>query len=174
MNSLLFGIVAITVSAVIVVLLFEMLMRWLRSVIIQRTNRQIIRRLVNIFRLVFYSFLVIVLLGIWGVNLVAILAGAGFLGIIIGLAVQQPLGNFFSGVYVVVSRIIKEGETISINAIGNNISVEGVVHHIGFAHTELIDKKGKLNIIPNNVIVSSILRRQHRHAVNTNNRSQRS
>ena len=152
----------IIINTIVFIAIFELLMRWLRKAIAAKGNEQIARRIINIFRLIFYCFLGIVELGIWGVDLVAILAGAGFLGIIIGLAVQQPLSNFFSGIYVVISRIVRRDDIISINCIGSGIIITGKVSHIGFSHTELIDKSGKLNVVPNNVLVSSILIRLNR------------
>jgi small conductance mechanosensitive channel len=163
MISVIGRVIVITITVVASVIVFEALMRWLRKAIESKSNRRNTRRVINIFRLIFYCFVAIVELGVWGVNLVAILAGAGFLGIIIGLAVQQPLGNFFSGVYIVISRIVKEGEVISVNAIGSNIMITGIVRHIGFSHTELLDSKGRLNIVPNNVLISSILTRLDGH-----------
>jgi small conductance mechanosensitive channel len=157
--SSLVAVVAIAVASVVV---FELIMRWLRKIIMIKGNVQVAARLINIFRIIFYAFIVIVELGVLGINLVAILAGAGFLGIIVGLAVQQPLGNFFSGVYVIVSRIVRRGDVISVNAIGSNITTDGTVSHIGFSHTVLIDKNGKLILVPNNVIISSILIRKNR------------
>jgi len=157
-----FRITIIAINTVILVVLFELLMRWLKKRITTKGNERIARNLVNFFRLMFYCFLGIVELGIWGVNLFSLLAGAGFLGIIIGLAVQQPLSNFFSGIYVVMSRIVRRDDVISINCIGNGIIITGRVSHIGFSHTELIDGTGKLNIVPNNVLVSSILIRNRR------------
>ncbi len=150
-------LVIIIINTVIAIFVFELIMRWLRKRIAAKGNERIARNLINFFRLIFYCFLAIVQLGIWGVNIVALLAGAGFLGIIIGLAVQQPLGNFFSGIYVVISRIVRRDDVITINCIGSGILITGKVCHIGFSHTELIDKAGKLNVVPNNVLVSSIL-----------------
>lgn len=150
-------ITIITTSVIVAVIIFEILMMWLRHAITLKTNKRSIKRLVNAFRLIFYVFLGIIELGVWGINIVAVLAGAGFLGIIVGLAVQVPLSNIFSGVYILTSKMVREDEKISINAVGSNINVTGVIKHIGFSYTEMIDSKGKLNIIPNNVIVSSIL-----------------
>jgi len=162
MDTLIFRIITVSVSALVAAIIFEIIMRWVRKKLMERTNKGIIRRLINVFRIVFYSFLGIVELGVWGVNLFALLAGAGFLGIIIGLAVQQPLGNAFSGMYILISKLVREGDHIGINAVGSNIIINGTVHHIGFSHTEIIDQKGKLNIVPNNVLISSILIRNKR------------
>jgi len=150
-------ITIITTSVIVAVIIFEILMMWLRHAITLKTNKRSIKRLVNAFRLVFYVFLGIIELGVWGINIVAVLAGAGFLGIIVGLAVQVPLSNIFSGVYILTSKMVREDEKISINAIGSNINITGVIKHIGFSYTEMVDSKGKVNIVPNNVMVSSIL-----------------
>jgi len=168
MVDVVFRIAIIIINTFILVVIFEFLMHLLRKRITAKGNKQMAGQVINIFRLIFYLFLVIVELGIWGANIISILAGAGFLGIIVGLAVQQPLSNFFSGIYVVISRIVRRDDVISINCIGSGIIITGKISHIGFSHTELIDKSGKLNVIPNNVLVSSILvrlDRAKRHAL---------
>jgi small conductance mechanosensitive channel len=162
MVDVVFRIAIIIINTVILIAIFEFLMRVLRKRITAKGNKRMAGQVINIFRLIFYSFLGIVELGIWGANILSILAGAGFLGIIIGLAVQQPLSNFFSGIYVVISRIVRRDDVISVNCIGSGIIITGKISHIGFSHTELIDKSGKLNVVPNNVLVSSILIRHDR------------
>lgn len=151
--------IAVIVASFVVVasILFEYGMRWFKKSF--GITNGIGRKAVMVIRLVFYSFVVLVAFGVMGINLVGLLAGAGFLGIIIGLAVQQPLGNAFGGIYIGISRLVREGDYIRINAIGSNIMTSGKVIHIGFSHTELLGDDKTIEYVPNNLIITSILRK---------------
>lgn len=153
----LYTIIIVVSFVVVASLLFEYVVRWFKKSF--KVTNGIGRKAVMILRIIFYSFIVLVAFGVMGINLVGLLAGAGFLGIIIGLAVQQPLGNAFGGIYIGISRLVKEGDYIRINAIGSNIMTSGKVIHIGFSHTELLDDNSIIKFIPNNLMITSILER---------------
>lgn len=127
-----------------------------------------IRKIMNLLRLVFYSFITIVGLGILGINLLGLLAGAGFLGIILGLALQTPMSNGFAGMYITLSKTLHEKDLVKINAIGSNIYTIGTVQHIGFSHTELLSEDGIIKLIPNNLILTSIIERHPNTKDDTN------
>lgn len=137
--------------------LFEYGMRILKRTVFANSNKSTGRKIVNLFRFIWYPFILIVVAGLLGLNLVGLLAGAGFLGIILGLALQAPMSNFFAGIYIALSRIVKEGDTVKVNSIGSNIFVEGVIHHIGLSHVELEIVDGIIKYIPNNLMITSII-----------------
>ena len=141
--------------------IFEYILRTLRRTVFTNGSASIGRKISNLFRLIFYPIVLILCLQIIGVNLVALLASAGFLGIILGLALQTPLSNAFAGVYISLSRMVKEGDTIRLNAIGSNIFTEGKIKHIGFSHLELLAADGSEKIIPNNLLLISILEKHN-------------
>ena len=54
----------------------------------------------------------LVILPIWGVNITSVLLGAGVLGLVLGLALQETLGNIFSGISILVEAPFKKNDLI--------------------------------------------------------------
>ena len=115
------------------------------------------RKLINSFRLIFYFFIGIIALGFLGINIYGLLALAGFLGIILGLALQNTISNWFSGIYLFVSKLVREGQLIKVSSLGSTNYIQGIVHHVGFSHTEIATVDGAIKFIPNNLLVTSII-----------------
>jgi small-conductance mechanosensitive channel len=66
----------------------------------------------NLFQLIAGIILVVFVFAIFGVDLTAALIGAGFLGIVLGLAAQQVLGNIFAGLSLFVSKPFEIGDHV--------------------------------------------------------------
>lgn len=82
---------------------------------------------------------------IMGYDVTVLLAGAGFLGIVVGFAAQSTLANFFAGIQILIDRPFKVGDMLSMD--GDLFEVK----HIGLRSTELLDSTNdQLVIIPNN------------------------
>ncbi len=90
-----------------------------------------------------YGISVLVILSIWKVDLAPALAGLGVSGLVFGLAFQEPLTNFLSGVLVLSTRKVFEGEVVEVGGI------PGVVDQVRMNSVHLITFDGKLVIIPN-------------------------
>ncbi|APT73392.1 mechanosensitive ion channel protein [Thermosipho melanesiensis] len=88
-------------------------------------------------------FAILVLLSIWNIDLLPYITGLGISGIIIGLALQEPLTNFVSGILVMTTRKLFEGEVVDVNGIS------GIVDQIKINHSYLKTFDGKLVLIPN-------------------------
>lgn len=91
-----------------------------------------------------------------GVNLVSALVGAGFIGIVVGLASQAVLGNLFAGLMLLVSRPFKIGDRINIPS---NISSQpfyiGDVQEITLMHTKILTESDIPITIPNSIVAQS-------------------
>ncbi|MDF1762310.1 MAG: mechanosensitive ion channel family protein [Oleibacter sp.] len=81
----------------------------------------------------------------------SMLAGAGVLTLIMGIASQQILGNLMSGVLIVLFRPFKIGDRISINGLVGN------VEDINLRQFVLRDLENNRIIIPNSIVGSSAL-----------------
>ncbi len=93
---------------------------------------------------------IMVVLGMLGYDLTALLAGAGFLGIVVGLAAQSTLANFFAGMQLLADRPFKVGDLLQIE--GGDVCE---VKHIGMRSTELYNPDtNEMVIIPNNDIAN--------------------
>lgn len=95
-----------------------------------------------------YGFAIAVILAIWDVNLAPYLAGLGISGVVLGLAFQEPLTNFLSGILVLVTRKVFEGEVVDVEGL------TGIVDVIKMNHTHLKTFDGKLILIPNRKVWS--------------------
>lgn len=82
----------------------------------------------------------------------SLLAGAGIITIVGGLASQQVLSNIVSGLLIVIFRPFKIGEKITINN-----SYTGFVEDITLRETILRDTENNRVIVPNSQISSQIL-----------------
>jgi len=85
----------------------------------------------------------VVVLGVWGVNLAGLLVGAGFLGIVVGLAARQTLGSLIAGFVLMFSRPFTIGDWVQVG------DAEGIVTDITIFNTRLENFDGEYVIIPN-------------------------
>jgi small-conductance mechanosensitive channel/CRP-like cAMP-binding protein len=82
----------------------------------------------NIFTLVAFAILFLVVFR-WiykEVNLGALLTTSAIFGVIIGLALQDTLGNFFAGISLHADRPFQVGDVISVSSSGHTGVVEGI------------------------------------------------
>jgi small-conductance mechanosensitive channel len=84
------------------------------------------------------------------INITALLTGAGFLGVIIGLGAQNSIKDFLAGLYIITENQFRIGDIVKIQANGTVIS--GVVDDISMRVTRLRDLDGNLHIVPNGSI----------------------
>ncbi|KXZ53932.1 hypothetical protein GPECTOR_6g850 [Gonium pectorale] len=92
-----------------------------------------------------------------GLNLKPLLAVGGASGIIIGLATQQVLGNFVSGLNIFLARPFVAGEYISLSGIANAANVSGRVIRVDPMRTLLATEDSSTISVPNQVIAVSIV-----------------
>jgi small-conductance mechanosensitive channel len=91
------------------------------------------------------------ILSMFGYDLTALLAGIGFLGIVIGFAAQATLANFFAGLQLLADRPFKAGDVLRVEG-GDQLEVR----HIGLRATELYNPDtDETVIIPNNTIANN-------------------
>ncbi len=92
----------------------------------------------------------LIVLAIWQINLTPFLASAGVIGIIVGLAAKDTLGNFFGGISVFLDRPFRRGDYIVLNS-----GERGKVIDIGLRSTRILTRDDVLISIPNSVIVNT-------------------
>ncbi len=106
----------------------------------------------NLERLVRFLFVLagfVVALSIVGIDLGGLLIAAGFTGLVVGLAAQQTLGNFFSGLALILEGRLKVGDSVRIGSDG------GVVESVGLMSTTLRLWSGEVLTVPNSALMSS-------------------
>jgi len=99
----------------------------------------------------------VVVLGTLGVNPAGLLAVAGAVGLAFSLAVQDILKNFFSGIYLLLERPFRVGDTIRVK------DQEGVVENVGVRTTQLRTDDNVQILVPNATIFAEVVS-NHTHA----------
>jgi small-conductance mechanosensitive channel len=106
-------------------------------------QREIIHRVGNIAIL---ALVVAAGLTVWGIDLSGLLVGAGFLGIVVGLAARQTLGSLIAGFVLMFSRPFTIGDWVEVG------EMEGIVTDITIVNTRLENFDGETIVIPNDSV----------------------
>jgi len=88
-----------------------------------------------------------------GVNIVPFIAGAGIVGIAIGLAAKDTLSNLVAGIVLIIDRPFEVGDRIEVWNAPANSATWGDVIDIGFRATKVQTTDNIIIIIPNNEIM---------------------
>ena len=84
-----------------------------------------------------------------GIELFGILASLAVFSLIIGLAVQQTLGNIVNSFLLSIDRPFEVGDRIEVE------EILGSVVSVGILSTKVLDRDERLVVIPNNTLVQS-------------------
>jgi small conductance mechanosensitive channel len=97
----------------------------------------------------------------FGMNIGALLAGAGIAGIAIGFGAQSLVRDFLSGIFILLENQYAKGDVVNIAGVG------GLVVDVNLRRTLLRDLDGAVHSIPNGevTVASNLTRAQSR--VNT-------
>ena len=108
----------------------------------------------NVFSIIIYivSFFVIFNSQYPGVDLAALFTTSTILGVIIGLALQDTLGNLFSGLAIQADQPFQIGDVISIPTKG-----EGVVENVSWRGVQIRTFQNKLIVISNSVLGKEVV-----------------
>ncbi len=107
-------------------------------------------------RLVVIILFVIIALSKLGISITPFIAAIGGLAVGASFAIQGPVSNYGAGLVIILTRMYKVGDTISVQG------CSGVVRSIELATTQLVAEDGEDIIIPNKHIVGEI----HRNSYN--------
>jgi small conductance mechanosensitive channel len=114
-------------------------------------DEMLVRFLCSILRWVLLLFVVIAALAELGINTTSLVALLGAAGLAIGLSLQGSLGNFASGVMLIVFRPFTKGDWVEVGG------TSGTVDEIGIFTTTLTSGDNKEVIVPNGSIYSSTI-----------------
>ncbi|MDR5657080.1 MAG: mechanosensitive ion channel family protein [Halobacteriota archaeon] len=100
----------------------------------------------RVVQIIFLTAAAIAALSLWGIDLGGLLVGAGFLGIVAGLAAQQTLGSLIAGFVLMLSRPFEIGDWVQIG------EHEGIVSEVTIVNTRLENFDGELVVLPNDAV----------------------
>lgn len=99
-------------------------------------------------RIALVVFAVLLALNASGIDLTAFAVFSGALGVGLGFGLQKVVGNFVSGVILLLDRSIKPGDVIETQG------TYGWINHLGARYTSIITRDGTEFLIPNEDMIT--------------------
>lgn len=93
---------------------------------------------------------ILIILAIWGVNVVPALAGLGIMGLVIGLGAQKFINDLIAGFFIIFEQHFDVGDTVEVKGF------KGQVSDIGLKTTRIRNWKGDVMILSNGEITNII------------------
>jgi len=116
----------------------------------RRAHPNVVVLLGNLSQLLVFTLGALVVLAIYTQGAFGwILTSFSVLGLVVGLSLQDILKNFFAGIYILVERPFRIGDTVQIE------EHTGVVQEISFRTTQLRTDDGREVVVPNATLMTS-------------------
>ena len=106
--------------------------------------------------IVLWALTVIIVAGAFGINSASLVALLGVAGLALSMSVQGLLGNFFSGILLLINKPFKEGDFIEA---GDKV---GVVKNIGFFNTTINTLDNVTMAVPNGDLTGATVKNYSR------------
>lgn len=145
------GILWSWILAEVVTAIFEQLIQRSRGKAIQE-RKGLVPFLENVFRIVAGLLVVLVIFGIWGIDIGPVLASAGVLGVAIGFAAKDTVANLFGGLSVFFDQPYKVGDYVIVQD-----DYRGEVVEIGMRSTKIKTRDNVLLTAPNSVMITGVV-----------------
>jgi len=116
-----------------------------------------------------YAAIIVLLLSALNVNITGLLVGAGFLGIVIGLASQTTLGNLFAGISMMAAKPFAEGDRVTFSTWQYGLlppsythnqllpGYTGTIMNLGLIYTRIKLDEGTIIFVPNGVLNQAVI-----------------
>jgi len=144
------------IYAIIILIIGLIVARWLANMVVRvcearKLDITLSRFLGSVVRLSLLAFVMIVVLGKFGITMTPFIAAIGAVAFGSSLALAGSLSNYGAGLTIIMTRPFVVGNTIMVQGVG------GVVEEVGLASTHLSTEDGEEITIPNKHIVGEIL-----------------
>lgn len=140
-NAIIGTIICLIIATTILNTTKAILMR--PSVLKSKRKRTLAKVTSSIIRYIIYIVEIIIILALWGINIVPVLTGLGIAGLVIGLGAQKLINDFISGVFIVFEHHYDIGDLVQIDGF------TGEVIDIGLKTTQIKAWTGEVKIIAN-------------------------
>ncbi|MBU2496702.1 MAG: mechanosensitive ion channel [Nanoarchaeota archaeon] len=151
-KKILYSIIIFFFALVLIQVVLIIFTRWIRKRV-SKTSTTIDDELLplfeNLIKILVIVFALLYILKIWGVEITPLLAGLGIAGLAVGLALQDTLGNIFSGVSIIADRYFKVGDVITLES-----GETGKIQEIGIRSTKIRTWDEEVMIIPNSQLAN--------------------
>ena len=121
------AISAKTISGLVGVLVMFCLVKWVDMIVGKTLNRCNKIGLLGTFLRKMMRWLCFAFIAIWfvnhlGIDMKPVLAGIGVTGVVLGFALQETIGNFFSGLMIIINRPFNIGDYIESGSFGGTVT----------------------------------------------------
>lgn len=106
----------------------------------------ITRLLRQVFTLVLWLVIALVIMMEFGVDVGPVIAGAGILGLAVGFGAQNMVRDIIAGFFIIIENQVRVGDVAKVNGTG------GLVEEINFRTIILRDLEGVVHVFPNGTI----------------------
>jgi small conductance mechanosensitive channel len=93
-----------------------------------------------------YGIVLLGLLQLVNVNLGSLLVGGAVTGVVVGIAAQQSLGNFFAGLVLMFARPYVPGQRVIVRSGAMGGPFEGTIVDAGPLYTTIVTEEGPINL----------------------------
>ena len=107
-----------------------------------------------ILRVIGYVIILLGALELMNISVAKLLLGGAIVGIILGVAAQQALANFFASIVLIITHPYRVGEEVILFSGSLGGKYEGTVTDIGLTHTRLKQSDGKIVFMPNATLLA--------------------
>lgn len=114
-----------------------------------KVDKAVASFIVSCVRVGLKAIVIIMAIAAIGLNITSIITALGAAGITVGLAMQDSLSNFASGVLILFNKPFKAGDYVELEESG------GTVKEISMMYTTLINSENKEVIYPNSSVTSA-------------------
>lgn len=113
----------------------------------EKRARTLTSLLQSIIRYTIYFIVIVMLLQEFKIDTTSIIAGAGIIGLALGVGAQSLIKDFITGFFIILEDQYGVGDYVAIG------DMAGTVEELGFRVTKLRDGNGILHIIPNGSVI---------------------
>ncbi len=160
--------------SIILYILLRIFLRVFEKILLNRTNKGILKPVLFTLSILGYFVIILSALAIMGVDLSSVVLGSAFGSVIIGMAAQTVLSNFFGGVLILWAKPFIIGDYVEISTWQYNYlfpaaspkffsrdefraSIRGMVEDITVFFVTIKEPEGNFVKIPNNVVIQSTI-----------------
>lgn len=121
-----------------------------RATIAQKKRLTLLNLSVNVLKYVLFLVDIIIILGIFGIKITPFLAGLGIVGVVVGLALQDLLKDFISGIFIILDDNYSVGDVVEV------AGFRGDVISVGLKSTKIKNYEGDIHVFSNRNITDII------------------
>jgi small-conductance mechanosensitive channel len=103
-----------------------------------------------------FTVVVLATLGVLTVNIQALLVGGAVTGVVVGIAAQQTIGNFFAGIVLLVVRPFNVGEHVVLRSGPLGGEYEGTVTDMSLFYVHMLTANGPASLPNSGVLAAAI------------------